>query len=381
MIALVVVYPIGADAAPKTAAPPYPCASFICVEAETGMVLFEHNADAQRAPASMVKMIQMLMVSEQLRGDRWTPESVIPVSRHAQLMGGTQVYLEAGESWPLGHLLTAVSVASANDAAMAIAEGVWGSEEGYLKAMNAQAKAWGMSNSTFTSVHGLPPDKGELPDRTTARDMATLARHCVTDPLVMKLAGTKEFNFRDTDATKYNTNKMLLRMEDCDGIKTGFTRAAGFCVSATAQRNDIRLITVVMGCDNKNERFAFAESLLDRGFAALKRRRLLRAGDLLAKEVSVQNCETESVQLKVTEDLWAVEKRADAAPLDYELDMPQRLRAPLTEGQVVGKVRVVRGDTTLGTVPVVVPANLPVAGWKWKLRQSLLGRKKKEKTS
>ena len=227
--------------------------STICVEAETGMVLAEENAAIVRPPASMIKMIQMLLVTEGLYKNSWTLETPIHVSLHAQKMGGTQVYLEAGETWTLGELMPAIAVASANDAAMAVAEGLWGSEEKYLEAVNARAKELGMASTEFHSVHGLPPDAGEEPDGTTARDMATLGRACVAYPYIMRLVGAKELQFRPEEAIKHNTNKLLWRMEDCDGIKTGYIRASGFCVTATAQRDGIRLIGVVMGCKKRGQ--------------------------------------------------------------------------------------------------------------------------------
>ncbi|MEA3366313.1 MAG: serine hydrolase, partial [Candidatus Hydrogenedentes bacterium] len=160
------------------------CASAVCVLADSGIAIREYNADEIRSPASMVKLMLMLMVAEGIEADEWTLDRVITVSEHAESMGGSQVYLAKGEEWKLADLLAAVCVASANDAAMAIAEGLWGSEEAYLKNMDARAKDLGMASSEFHSVHGLPPDPGEKPDKTCARDMAVLARHCVQIPLI-----------------------------------------------------------------------------------------------------------------------------------------------------------------------------------------------------
>lgn len=251
--------------------PAAPEISTICVDASNGAVLSEQNADQQRAPASMVKMIQLLLVAEGLKTGRWTLETPIPISEHAQRMGGTQVFLTKGQTWPLGQLMNAVAVASANDAAMAVAEGLWGSEQAYLEAANLRANELGMSNTIFYSVHGLPPDKGKAGDLTTSRDMAILARHCAQQAQIMEWVGQKEFRFRPGDAVIYNTNKLLWRMENCDGIKTGYTRASGFCVAATAKRDGIRLICVVMGSPSKYGRFNLAKELMEKGFAELRR--------------------------------------------------------------------------------------------------------------
>ncbi len=240
--------------------------SAICIEPDTGHVLFEENADIVRPPASMIKLIMMLLVSEGIDAGDWTLEQPITASAKAERMGGTQVYLSEGEVWSLGKLMEAIAVSSANDAAMAVAEGLWGSEEAYRTRMNERAAELGMTNTKFVSVHGLPPDKGEDPDATTARDMAILAAECVASERIMTWVGTKEYVFREGAQPFYNTNKLLWRMEGCDGLKTGYIRAAGFCVSATAQHNGKRLVSVVMGHPSKYGRFNLAQQLMEEAF-------------------------------------------------------------------------------------------------------------------
>lgn len=242
--------------------------SALCVEADTGKVLFEMNADVVRPPASMVKMMQFLLVSEGIQRGDWTLNTPIKASRRARGMGGTQVFLEDGEVWELGRLMQAVAVASANDAAMAVAEGLWGSAEAYLRRSNERARELGMGKSEFHSVHGLPPGKGQEPDRTTARDMAVLARKCAEDPRILAWTSQESMVFRPGEKPYFNTNKLLRRMDDCDGLKTGYIRAAGFCVTATAKRCGKRLIAVVMGHTSANGRFTMARKLLDDAFAS-----------------------------------------------------------------------------------------------------------------
>lgn len=244
--------------------------SALCIEAGTGRVLAEENADLRRPPASMVKMMQMLLVSEGLRSGRWTSDTPITATGHARRMGGTQVFLREGEVRTLGELMQAVAVASANDAAMAVAEGLWGSEEVYLAEVNERARNLGMNDSEFHSVHGLPPDRGEEPDRTTARDMALLARRCVRDPQILAWTRQTKVRFRPGEPYYPSTNKLLEGMDDCDGLKTGYIRAAGFCITATAEREGLRLIAVVMGHRNSKGRFRLAEKLLEEGFAAAR---------------------------------------------------------------------------------------------------------------
>jgi D-alanyl-D-alanine carboxypeptidase (penicillin-binding protein 5/6) len=285
--------------APKTVEKPV---GAICIDVDTGRILFQQEADTPRVPASLVKMMQLLLVAEGLEAGRWTPEQVITVSAKAQGMGGTQVLLAAGETWPLEHLMQAVAVASANDAAMAVAEGLWGSEAEYLRVMNVRAAELGMTNTEYHSVHGLPPDRGKEPDVTTAGDMARLALTCVCHPRILGWTCLKELKFRPEGAIHYNTNKMLWRMPDCDGLKTGYIRAAGFCVVATAKRGNIRLIGVVLGSNSKYGRFNFAEEMLDNGFATMQK---VTAGGMAA--------DTLPVLAGVTTPGWRLEVRDGVA--------------------------------------------------------------------
>ncbi|MCC6144463.1 MAG: D-alanyl-D-alanine carboxypeptidase, partial [Candidatus Hydrogenedentes bacterium] len=252
--------------------------SYICVEAETGLVAAEENADIKRPPASMLKLMLMLLVVEGADSGTWAYETELTASALAQQMGGTQVYIEAGEVWPLNHLMKAVAVASANDAAVVVAEGLFGSVEKCLEAMNRRALELGMVDTVFHSVNGLPPDPGEPFDQTTARDMSQLARECVKHDKILEWVREKEFQFRPGSSMKYNTNKMLWRMDDCDGLKTGFIRAAGYCVTATAVRNDLRFICVVMGSPGFQERFRVAEECLETAFSRIRRQRLVAQG-------------------------------------------------------------------------------------------------------
>lgn len=347
-----------------------PPVSSICIESNSGLVVSESNADIPRPPASMVKMMMLLLIAEGVSDGTWSLDKSITASRHAEGMGGTQVYLKAGETHPLGELARAIAVASANDAAMAVAEGLWGSEEAYLKRMNERAQELGMQDSEFHSVHGLPPEKGEAFDRTTARDMAILGQWCVRQPLVMQWTGTKELTFREGDAVKYNTNKMLWRMDDCDGLKTGYIRAAGFCVTATAQRDDVRLITVVMGHDNKYGRFSLAEELLDTGFAEVQRVQCLAKGQAVEEGIPVYNASQSTTPLVAAEDVWVVVRKEDRYDLTVEVDAPEHIHVPVGTDEELGQAVVKLGEQVLARVPLVTPGKLQPAGWGTRLERA-----------
>lgn len=346
--------------------------SSICIEAATGLVISEEDADIQRPPASMVKMIMMLMVAEGIHAGKWTLETPITVTSHGQGMGGTQVYLKEGETFPLSQLLAAVAVHSANDAAMAIAEGLWGNEDAYKKAANDRAAELGMTNTLFRSVHGLPPAKGELPDQTTARDMARLGQFCVLDPMILQWTSQKELKFRPESAVEYNTNKLLWQMEGCDGIKTGYTRGAGFCLTATAVRDGIRLIAVVMGADDKKDRFALTHQLLEDGFRKVCKKQLLKKGDAIGSPVSVINCETARMQLVSADDFTIVITKDDADKLVVAPQLPEWIQPPVKEGSPLGEAVVQLNDKPLAHVPAVASKDLAEAGWRWRLLQSIV---------
>lgn len=319
----------------------------------------------------MVKMMQMLLVAEGLHEGAWTLDKQINVSRHAEHMGGTQVYLAAGETWTLGQLMEAVSVASANDAAMAIAEGLWGSEEAYKLRANERAAELGMTNTVFNSVHGLPPSPGEEPDHTTARDMALLGRICVQDPLILKWTSQRELQFRPNESIKHSTNKLLWQMDGCDGIKTGYIRDAGFCITASACRDDVRLIAVVMGDKRKQERFSSAKRLLEEGFAQVCRKELVAAGQAVGDPVAVANCETTSIKLAATEPISIIVKRNEADKITLVPELPTEITAPLQAGTEVGMIRALLEGRVLAAVPLAVQEDLAEASLSWKVLRKL----------
>lgn len=341
--------------------------SYLCVVSDSGMVLAEQNADQQRPPASIIKMFQLLLVVEGLQRGAWTLETPITISEHARNMGGTQVFLNTGDTWPLGQLMEAVAVASANDAAMAVAEGLWGSEEAYKEAMNKRAAELGMAHSSFRSVHGLPPDKGEEADQTTARDVARLASECVRHPQILAWTSLREIEFPPGKGTKENTNRLPATVPGCDGLKTGYTQAAGFCVAATAMRDHIRLIAIVMGHPNSKKRFALAGELLENGFKQVERVRFLTAGQPIGDPTPVHNCATQQIRLTALHEAWAIVRTGEAAKAETVVRLPDRVYAPVRAGTPVGEVHIRLGDLVLCSVPLVVPQDLEAAGWRWKL--------------
>lgn len=348
-----------------------PGTSVYSFEPESGLVLFEENADTVRPPASMIKLMLMLLVAEGIdRGD-WNLDTPITATMHAQRMGGTQVFLAAGEVRPLEKLMEAVAVSSANDAAMAVAEGLWGSERAYLETMNARAQALGMKDTEFHSVHGLPPDRGEEPDRTTARDMARLAQACVQHPQILAWTNLERYRFRPGEPYRYTTNKLIREMPESDGLKTGYIRAAGFCITATAPRGGLRVITVIMGHPNSRARFELARRLLNEGLDSLRKDRVLERDTVEHPEIPVENGTLETVALDVTDDLWATVLRKDWDRINVVWDVPDRIAAPASAGTAVGEVRAEMDGRVLSRASLVLARDVDSATWTWKVTHAV----------
>lgn len=244
-----------------------PYVSALVVDADTGNVLFEDNADARVYPASVLKLMVLYVLLDRLDQGLLKLDEMVPVTVEAYKTGGSQVYLDPKEQFTVEELLYALMVQSANDAAVALATHIAGSKEGFVALMNQKAEALGMKNSRFHSVHGLPPSEGQEPDVTTARDLAILCRELAKRPDTFKYTGTKSRGFRNDTFMMYNHNKLLTQVPGSDGFKTGYYQAAGFSIAATAKRGGVRIISLVMGSADRKVRDAKAMELLGKGFA------------------------------------------------------------------------------------------------------------------
>ena len=246
----------------------------IVLDADTGQVIFEDNADAVGYPASVLKLMDLLVILEKVQQGVLRLDDPVPVTAEASKIGGSQVYLAEKEVFPLDEMLYALMVQSANDAATALAIKIAGSKDGFVQLMSEKAKTLGMSRTKFQSVHGLPPSPGTGtdPDTTTARDLATMARALCAYPEVFRYTSTQVRWFRNNTFEMRNHNKLLGTIEGVDGFKTGYFTAAGFSIIATAQREGVRIIAVVLGSSSRQVRDAKAAELLAKGFLAVPRR-------------------------------------------------------------------------------------------------------------
>ena len=249
-----------------------PYSGAIVIDAATGKVLFEDHADTKGYPASVTKLMVLLVILDAVESHHLKLDEPVTVTAEAARIGGSQVYLKEDEVFPVDELLYALVVESANDAATALAIHYAGSKGAFVELMNERARGIGMKNTVFHSVHGLPPGKGQLPDVSTPRDIGELCRELLKSRNALKYTSTKQRAFRADTAKPFimiNHNKLLKRIEGCDGFKTGYFRAGGFSIAATATKKDHRAIAVVLGAADGKVRDAKAKEMLTKGLMKL----------------------------------------------------------------------------------------------------------------
>ena len=301
----------------------------------------------------MVKMMVALIVMEKVREGSLHLEDSITISGRASKIGGSQVYLKQGEVFTLEELMRALMIHSANDASAAIAETVAGSVEAFVDLMNLKAQELGMKDTVFRSVHGLPPGKGQEKDLTSAYDMAVLGRALCQDPKVLQWTSAVEEPFRGGEFTLHNTNKILTRYKGMDGIKTGYIRESGFCITATAVRDNTRMIAVVMGAPTDKVRTVETTRLLTLGFNTYKTLTLATAGQPLKQRLKVKSGKAPDIGLKYASDLRVSVNANKASEVVFTEELPEKIDAPVQAGAVVGKATAKLGDQVLGQVDVL----------------------------
>ena len=333
------------------------CRAAILVDQDTGTVLYEKNADEQVPIASITKVMTLLLTFEAIHNGQLTLETTVPVSEHAYHMGGSQIWLEPGEQFTLDEMIKAICVSSANDAAVAVAELVGGSEPAFVERMNARAAELGMEHTTFHNACGLDTE-GHL---STARDVAVMSCQILnTCPEVLHYTGIWTDTLRGGQTQLVNTNKLLKRYNGITGLKTGTTSGAGVCISASATRDGLDLIAVVLGSLSSSERFTAATTLLDYGFAAYRAAPVpLPQERPLQLKVKGSTEETVPLDYAALSETILIEK-GTASALRAELTLPEALEAPVEKGRTVGKVSIFQDDTLLNEYEVKAAADAPL---------------------
>ncbi|MCX8065632.1 MAG: D-alanyl-D-alanine carboxypeptidase [Candidatus Hydrogenedentes bacterium] len=239
----------------------------LCLLYESGQILFTENENVLRPPASIVKLMVLYMVSEMVKKGEVSLDTKVKLRRNIFPVNNSDIVISSDREYLLEDLIKAMAVISSNTSAIAVAEGIWGSEKKCIDQMNATAKRLGMSRTYFRTVNGFPIRPGVDADVSTGKELAILAMECCKSPLLLSWTSTKEFVIPGDNIVRKNTNELLYEITGCDGLKTGFTRSAGHCIIATAKRANTRVISIVMGANTSKERFRIAKDLLDIGFA------------------------------------------------------------------------------------------------------------------
>ena len=355
--------PTAAARATSQFEPQAPYTAALLVDRDSGQVLFAKNEHLPWPPASMTKMMTVLIAMEQVRDRVLSLDEPITASAWASKIGGSQVYLSEGEQFSLRDLLASIMIASANDAAVVVAERIAGSTDAFVGMMNRRAKELGMNDSEFHSVHGLPPGRGQQPDLMSAADLVTLGRTLAAFPEVMVWAKTSEASFRGGALQMRNTNHLVRTFPGADGLKTGFYVAAGFEVTATATRDGLRLMAVVLGAPTKSGCFNEAAKMLTSGFAGWKAIDAAKAGATVGGPITVSGGAVPQITGIAAGDLRLTVPRAGAGQVKIDLKVPSSIAAPVKKGQIIGEVVVTRGSESLGRVDVVAPADVASTSW------------------
>ena len=323
------------------------CRGAVLMEASTGKVLYAQNAEEAMPPASVTKIMTLLLVMEALEAGKLSWETPVTASAHAASMGGSQIYLKEGETMSARDLVKSVVIASANDAAVALAEHVAGSEEAFVRRMNERATELGMRSTHFENTNGL--DDTAKNHVTSALDIAIMSRALIAHKEILTYSSTWMDTIRDGAFGLTNTNRLVRFYRGCNGLKTGSTAKAGFCVSATAERDGMTLICVIMGAESRDVRNAAAQRLLDWGFASYG---VYQAAAGVLDAHPVLRGTKDAVGLSYP-SFSAVLPKADMAGVEFTVTLPERLTAPVRCGEAVGKITYTCKGERIGEVPIL----------------------------
>lgn len=335
--------------------------SAILCEASTGQVIFEKNADERRPVASVNKVMTILLTLEAVDEGRVSLEDQVTVSPRAASMGGSQAFLDAGERYKLSELLKTVIVASANDSAVALAEHLAGTEESFVRLMNTRAEELGLTNTHYANCTGLPAQE----HYTTARDVAKLSAQLDLHPIYYRYSTIwmDEIKHRGGRVTSLtNTNRLIRFYPGCDGYKTGSTNEARYCVSATAKKEGMRLIAVVLGTPAGQTRFDEARAMLEYGFANVQLVTPIAQGQALDMTVPVRLGGQDEVSVLSGGTCSLLERRGEKNALSLEAALVEKVNAPVYAGDVLGEIRVKRGDEVVAVVPAVAGEDVQLPG-------------------
>ncbi len=332
---------------PVPSPPQLAAKSFLLIDADSGRILAEKDIDKKVEPASITKLMTAYVVYKELESGRLSIDEEVTISKKAWQMKGSKMFVEVGKKVKVKDLLRGMVIQSGNDATVALAEHIAGSESVFADYMNQYAQSLGMMDTHFENATGWP-DKDHL---TTARDIATLAKAVITEfPQYYTLYSEKEFTYNNI--RQYNRNKLLWRDNSVDGVKTGHTESAGYCLVSSAKRDDMRLISVVLGTRSEKARADISQSLLSYGFRFYESNKLYAAGEGL-NQTRIWKGASDVLNLGLTEDLHVTIPRGQYKNLDAVMDVDQDIEAPVKKGQKLGTVKVMLNGEEIISKPLV----------------------------
>lgn len=339
--------------------------SAILMDMDTGTILFEKNSHKALPPASITKVMTMLLLMEAIQEGKTSLNNMVRVSDYAASMGGSQIYLEAGEQMSVRDLLKGIAIASGNDASVAIAEHIAGTEEDFVNLMNERAAQLGMKDSKFVNSNGLPAPE----QLTSAHDIAVMSRELLKyDDITEFTKLYQDYLRKDTERPFWlvNTNKLVRYYDGVDGLKTGYTSEAKFCLAATAKQGDFRVIAVVMGEPNTKTRNAEVSRMLDYAFNQYTNHVLIRSGDTLG-QVEIDKGDPATITVRAPQQFSILAKKGSKAE-DYTSDIiwKDKLKAPIKLGDPIGEVQIKKGDEVVSNFTLTAPKDIPKASW-WKM--------------
>ncbi|MED1594997.1 MULTISPECIES: D-alanyl-D-alanine carboxypeptidase family protein [Bacillus] len=345
--------------------------SAIVIEQDTGKVLFEKSPNEKLPPASMTKIMTMLLIMEQVEKGKLKLEDKVRASEHAASMGGSQIFLEPGEEMTVNEMLKGIAIASGNDASVAVAEHIAGSEEGFVNMMNKKAKDLGLKNTHFQNPTGLPAKD----HYSTAYDMSIMAKELMKYPLIRKYTGKYEDYLRENTEKKFwlvNTNKLVRFYPGVDGVKTGFTTEAKYCLTASAEKNGMRVISVVMGAPTSKERNNQVTKLLDYAFGQYTTKKLYKRGEKI-QTVKVGKGKKEKVDLVSSDNVSLLMKKGENMDkVKQEVIAEKKVKAPIKKGDALGTLVIKKDKNVLLKQTIVAKEDVAAASW-WELFKRSLG--------
>jgi D-alanyl-D-alanine carboxypeptidase (penicillin-binding protein 5/6) len=330
--------------------------SAILLDYHSGQVMFSKNADRKLPMASVTKLMTMLLACEAESKGQVKLADMVTTSEHAYSMGGSQIYLEPGEELTFEEMMISIATGSANDASVAVAEHLAGSEEAFVQMMNDKAKELGLKNTHFNNPTGLPTEN----HYTSANDMAVILKESLQYPLFRKVSGMYEYDLRGGEFKLWNTNKLLKWYRGCDAGKTGWTNEAKYCLAASAERDNLRLISVVLGCPEPRSHFRETMKIFNYGFARYQSVVLAKEAQKI-KTIAVSKGMVDTIEVVTVDQVSVVVPRGGEKEIKGQVKLPTYIDAPIHKGQVVGTYSVMKDGKEISNVDLVATADVAKA--------------------